>query len=138
MKRDALGRRDAEVVLVHTGHHYERPISTVFLEDLGIRSPDRCLEVGSGNTRSSRCGMAGRGGGSPTSIWTRPGPPLGAVTPPAVRGALRPVADTVTVAPAQSQRAPHESKGSWSRPLIWSNRIKRLACRLRCHPDESL
>jgi len=45
---DALERRDVEVVLVHTGQHYDRSMSTVFFEELGLRPPDRWLEVGSG------------------------------------------------------------------------------------------
>jgi UDP-N-acetylglucosamine 2-epimerase (non-hydrolysing) len=35
-------------VLVHTGQHYDRLLSDVFLEELGVRSPDHLLEVGSG------------------------------------------------------------------------------------------
>jgi UDP-N-acetylglucosamine 2-epimerase (non-hydrolysing) len=46
---DALERRRVEVVLVHTGQHYDRAMSTVFFEELGIRAPDRWLEVGSGS-----------------------------------------------------------------------------------------
>lgn len=46
---DALEARAVEVVLVHTGQHYDRSMSTVFFEELGIRSPDRWLEVGSGS-----------------------------------------------------------------------------------------
>jgi UDP-N-acetylglucosamine 2-epimerase (non-hydrolysing) len=46
---DALERRQVEVVLVHTGQHYDRAMSTVFFEELGIRAPDRWLEVGSGS-----------------------------------------------------------------------------------------
>lgn len=46
---DALERRHVEVVLVHTGQHYDRAMSTVFFEELGIRAPDRWLEVGSGS-----------------------------------------------------------------------------------------
>jgi UDP-N-acetylglucosamine 2-epimerase (non-hydrolysing) len=46
---DALERRQVEVVLVHTGQHYDRAMSTVFFDELGIREPDRWLEVGSGS-----------------------------------------------------------------------------------------
>jgi UDP-N-acetylglucosamine 2-epimerase (non-hydrolysing) len=35
-------------VLVHTGQHYDRLLSEVFLEELGLRAPDHLLEVGSG------------------------------------------------------------------------------------------
>jgi UDP-N-acetylglucosamine 2-epimerase (non-hydrolysing) len=46
---DALERRRVDVVLVHTGQHYDRAMSSVFFDELGIRSPDRWLEVGSGS-----------------------------------------------------------------------------------------
>ncbi len=46
---DGLERRGVEVVLVHTGQHYDRSMSTVFFDELGIRPPDRWLEVGSGS-----------------------------------------------------------------------------------------
>jgi UDP-N-acetylglucosamine 2-epimerase (non-hydrolysing) len=45
---DALERRGAEVVLVHTGQHYDPAMNDVFFADLGIRPPDRFLGVGSG------------------------------------------------------------------------------------------
>ena len=38
---------DAEHVLVHTGQHYDRMMSTVFLDELGVPVPDHVLEVGS-------------------------------------------------------------------------------------------
>ncbi len=34
--------------LVHTGQHYDRPMSAVFLEELAVPAPDHMLEVGSG------------------------------------------------------------------------------------------
>src|SRR5438093_3578947 len=34
--------------LVHTGQHYDRSMSDVFFEQLGMRTPDVHLEVGSG------------------------------------------------------------------------------------------
>ncbi|MEV5846275.1 UDP-N-acetylglucosamine 2-epimerase (non-hydrolyzing) [Streptomyces sp. NPDC051985] len=46
---DALERRDAEVLLVHTGQHYDPAMNDVFFADLGIRPPDRFLGVGSGS-----------------------------------------------------------------------------------------
>ncbi|MFJ3923370.1 non-hydrolyzing UDP-N-acetylglucosamine 2-epimerase [Streptomyces sp. NPDC090022] len=46
---DALERHGAEVVLVHTGQHYDASMSDVFFRDLGIRSPDRYLGAGSGS-----------------------------------------------------------------------------------------
>ncbi len=36
-------------VLVHTGQHYDRLMSEVFLEELGVPAPDNMLEVGSGS-----------------------------------------------------------------------------------------
>lgn len=43
--------RDLEVPtsLLHTGQHYDRDMSEVFLEELGVGTPDRFLEVGSGS-----------------------------------------------------------------------------------------
>src|SRR3954451_15616397 len=46
---DALERRGAETVLVHTGQHYDAGMSDVFFDELGIRSPDHSLGVGSGS-----------------------------------------------------------------------------------------
>jgi len=49
---DALEERGAEVVLVHTGQHYDAAMNDVFFSDLGIRPPDRYLQVGSGSHAS--------------------------------------------------------------------------------------
>ncbi|WP_199829288.1 UDP-N-acetyl glucosamine 2-epimerase, partial [Streptomyces sp. WM6368] len=46
---DALERRGAEVILVHTGQHYDESMNDVFFRDLGIRPPDRYLGAGSGS-----------------------------------------------------------------------------------------
>lgn len=46
---DALERRGAEVVLVHTGQHYDEAMNDVFFRDLGIRPPDHFLGIGSGS-----------------------------------------------------------------------------------------
>ncbi|GAB3985952.1 UDP-N-acetylglucosamine 2-epimerase (non-hydrolyzing) [Actinoallomurus acanthiterrae] len=46
---DALERRGAEVVLVHTGQHYDAAMNDVFFRELGIRPPDHVLGAGSGS-----------------------------------------------------------------------------------------
>jgi UDP-N-acetylglucosamine 2-epimerase (non-hydrolysing) len=40
---------DAGHVIVHTGQHYDRLMSAVFMEELGVPEPDHMLEVGSGS-----------------------------------------------------------------------------------------
>ena len=40
---------DAETVLIHTGQHYDKNLSDVFFEELGMRKPDLSLGVGSGS-----------------------------------------------------------------------------------------
>lgn len=39
----------AETVLIHTGQHYDKNLSDVFFEELGIRKPEISLGVGSGS-----------------------------------------------------------------------------------------
>lgn len=46
---DALARRDADVILVHSGQHYDPAMNDVFFNDLGIRPPDHFLGAGSGS-----------------------------------------------------------------------------------------
>jgi UDP-GlcNAc3NAcA epimerase len=41
-------RERCEEVLVHTGQHYDRELSEIFFEELGVPPPDHQLEVGSG------------------------------------------------------------------------------------------
>jgi UDP-N-acetylglucosamine 2-epimerase (non-hydrolysing) len=43
--RDPDGRH----AIVHTGQHYDRMMSEVFLDELGVPAPDHMLEVGSGS-----------------------------------------------------------------------------------------
>jgi UDP-N-acetylglucosamine 2-epimerase (non-hydrolysing) len=45
LRERLLGGRQA---IVHTGQHYDRAMSQVFLEELGVPAPDHMLEVGSG------------------------------------------------------------------------------------------
>ena len=46
---DALEVAGAEVILVHTGQHYDERMSEVFFEDIRLRQPDHHLEIGSGS-----------------------------------------------------------------------------------------
>jgi UDP-N-acetylglucosamine 2-epimerase (non-hydrolysing) len=46
---NALEDAGAEVVLVHTGQHYDAAMNDIFFDELGIRPPDHFLGVGSGS-----------------------------------------------------------------------------------------
>jgi len=46
---DALEQGGAEVVVVHTGQHYDDRMSRVFFDELGLRTPDHFLGAGSGS-----------------------------------------------------------------------------------------
>ena len=52
---DALEERGAQVILVHTGQHYDPAMSEVFFDDLGIRPPDHFLGAGSGSHAVQTC-----------------------------------------------------------------------------------
>ena len=44
----ALKEQGQEVLLIHSGQHYDHALSESFIQDLGLRKPDHFLEVGSG------------------------------------------------------------------------------------------
>ena len=46
---DAVEDLGLSTLLVHTGQHYDAQMSDVFFTELGLRPPDRSLEVGSGS-----------------------------------------------------------------------------------------
>ena len=46
---DALEQAGVQVVLVHTGQHYDAAMNDVFFDELGLRPPDHQLGVGSGS-----------------------------------------------------------------------------------------
>jgi UDP-N-acetylglucosamine 2-epimerase (non-hydrolysing) len=52
---DALEERGAQVILVHTGQHYDAAMSDVFFAELGIRRPDHFLGAGSGSHAVQTC-----------------------------------------------------------------------------------
>lgn len=54
--RDPEGRH----AIVHTGQHYDRLMSEVFLDELGVPAPDYMLEVGSGSHASQTARMMER------------------------------------------------------------------------------
>jgi UDP-N-acetylglucosamine 2-epimerase (non-hydrolysing) len=46
---DALESAGVQVVLVHTGQHYDRGMSDVFFDELSLRPPDHHLGIGAGS-----------------------------------------------------------------------------------------
>jgi UDP-N-acetylglucosamine 2-epimerase (non-hydrolysing) len=58
---ELVRRRDEfEHVLVHTGQHYDREMSEIFLEELGVGEPDFALGVGSGSHAQQTAGVMER------------------------------------------------------------------------------
>ncbi len=53
----ALRKRRIKEVVVHTGQHYDREMSKLFFDELGIRRPDYNLGVGSGPRGAQITGM---------------------------------------------------------------------------------
>jgi len=52
---DALEERGSQVILVHTGQHYDPAMNDVFFADLGMRRPDHFLGAGSGSHAVQTC-----------------------------------------------------------------------------------
>jgi len=52
---DALENQGAQVILVHTGQHYDAAMSDVFFAELDIRGPDYFLGAGSGSHAVQTC-----------------------------------------------------------------------------------
>jgi len=48
---------DGSHSIVHTGQHYDRMMSGIFLEELGVREPDHMLGVGSGSHAAQIAGV---------------------------------------------------------------------------------
>src|SRR5437764_3117022 len=52
-----LLRAEHDELLVHTGQHYDDELSTVFVHELGVPSPDRELGLGNGTNTAQTARM---------------------------------------------------------------------------------
>ncbi len=57
LKRALSGRRGMEVLVVHTGQHYDDEMSAAFFRDLEMEEPERNLGVGSGSHAVQTAGV---------------------------------------------------------------------------------
>jgi len=114
---DGLERRGVEVVLVHTGQHYDRSMSAVFFDELGIRAPDRWLEVGSG----SHAGQTAR-------VMTALDPVMGELEPDVVVvvGDVNSTMAAALVAAKSPARLAHVEAGLRSRDWTMPEEVNRL------------
>jgi len=55
----ALGERGIDEVVLHTGQHYDRELSQVFFEELGLEEPRYALDLRSADTTAMRGAIAG-------------------------------------------------------------------------------
>src|ERR1700733_3810274 len=49
LMREMRKHSEIQPILVHTGQHYDEQLSDIFFRQMGIRSPDVDLQVGSGS-----------------------------------------------------------------------------------------
>ncbi len=54
----ALRARGVEEIVLHTGQHYDRALSQVFFEELGLAEPDYRLDLHTADARAMRPGIA--------------------------------------------------------------------------------
>lgn len=113
----SLEARGADVVLVHSGQHYDPMMSSVFFHDLGIRQPDHHLEVGSGTHAEQTA-----------RIMTRFEPLLETVEPDVVVvvGDVNSTAACSLVAAKAGTRLAHVEAGLRSRDWAMPEEINRV------------
>jgi UDP-N-acetylglucosamine 2-epimerase (non-hydrolysing) len=115
---EALERRNVQVVLVHTGQHYDSLMSDVFFEDLGLRTPDYALGVGSGSHAEQTAG-----------VMVAFEPLLGALAPDVVLvfGDVNSTVATALVAAKSGVLLGHVEAGLRSRDWNMPEEINRVA-----------